>query len=146
MEQPIGLGRIWRIVHTGTTRGEKPQLSHKTSADLVQVLAHPNGWWRLTAQRLLVERGDRSVAPSLKQLLHTSADDRARLHALWTLDGLREADLATVQSALADSSPHVRSAAVRIAEPFLAREGSSIAAGVLALAADRSFEVRRQVA
>jgi mono/diheme cytochrome c family protein/glucose/arabinose dehydrogenase len=147
MEQPIGLGRIWRIVHTSTTRGEKPQLSHKSTTDLVQVLTHPNGWWRLTAQRLLVERGDHSVAPALKHLLATSADDRARLHALWTLDGLGEADLATVQTALADSSPHVRSAAVRIAEPFLAHDGnSSIQAAVLALGSDRSFEVRRQVA
>jgi len=57
MEQPIGLGRIWRVVHTSTRRGDRPQLSRKSATELVPVLAHPNGWWRITAQRLLVERG-----------------------------------------------------------------------------------------
>ncbi|MEO6528657.1 MAG: PVC-type heme-binding CxxCH protein, partial [Gemmatimonadaceae bacterium] len=76
MEQPIGLGRIWRVVHASTRRGERPQLSKRSSAELVPVLAHPNGWWRITAQRLLVERGDRSVAPALRQLARSSADDR----------------------------------------------------------------------
>src|SRR5690606_23582522 len=62
MEQPVGLGRIYRIVHESTKRDERPQLSEKSPAELVEYLSHPNGWWRITAQRLLVERGDRSVA------------------------------------------------------------------------------------
>ncbi len=37
--------------------------------------SNPKGWWRDTAQRLLVERGDASVAPALKTL----AGERARL-------------------------------------------------------------------
>src|SRR5215203_446576 len=87
LTQPIGLGRIWRVVHTSSTRGEKPQLSRRSAAELVPVLAHPNGWWRSTAQRLLVERGDRSVAASLKDRAERAPDWRTRLHALWTLDG-----------------------------------------------------------
>jgi mono/diheme cytochrome c family protein len=146
MEQPIGLGRIWRVVHTTTRRGERPQLSKKTPAELVGVLSHPNGWWRLTAQRLLVERGDHSVAPALRQLARTSADDRVRLHALWTLDGLGEADVATVQAALADASPHVRAAAIRISEPWLSQPSHPIEARVLALSTDRAPDVRRQLA
>ena len=46
-------GRIWRIVpenYTGKT--PKPQLSAATTADLVKLLAHPDDWWRTTAQRL----------------------------------------------------------------------------------------------
>jgi mono/diheme cytochrome c family protein len=146
MEQPIGLGRIWRVVHTTTKRGERPQLAHKNTADLVPVLGHPNGWWRLTAQRLLVERGDKSVAPALRTLARTSTDDRARLHALWTLDGLGEADVATVQAALGDASSHMRAAAIRIAEPWLAQPSHPIKARVLALTADRAPDVRRQLA
>jgi mono/diheme cytochrome c family protein/glucose/arabinose dehydrogenase len=146
MEQPVGLGRIWRVVHTTTKRGERPQLAHKSSAELVQLLAHPNGWWRTTAQRLLVERGDHSVAPALRQLARTNTDERARLHALWTLDGLGEADVATVTSALGDRSQYVRAAAIRIAEPWLAQPAHPIVARVLALASDRSPDVRRQLA
>ncbi|MEO6527446.1 MAG: c-type cytochrome, partial [Gemmatimonadaceae bacterium] len=111
----------------------------------VPVLAHPNGWWRITAQRLLVERGDRSVAPALRQLARSSADDRARLHALWTLDGLGEADVPTVQRALADSSAQVRAAAIRIAEPWLAQASHAMQERVLALASDRAPVVRRQL-
>ena len=55
---------------------------------LVAHLSHQNGWWRDTAQRLLVERGDTSAVPQLKRLAAQSPDWRTRLHALWTLDGL----------------------------------------------------------
>ena len=146
MEQPIGLGRIWRVVHTSTRRGERPQLSRKTAAELVPLLAHPNGWWRITAQQLLVERRARDVAPAVRELLRSSSDDRARLHALWTLDGLGESDTATVGRAFADPSAYVRAAAIRIAEPWLAQPGHPLHAGVLALSGDRAPAVRRQLA
>ena len=146
MEQPIGLGRIWRVVHGSTRRGERPRLSDKRPAELVPLLAHPNGWWRFEAQQLLVERGDRSVAPALRDLFRTSGDDRARLHALWTLDGLGAADEVTLRAALADSSAQVRAAAVRIAEPWLARGDVAMRDRVLALVTDRAPLVRRQLA
>ena len=38
-----------------------------TPAQLVAALSHPNGWWRDTAQQLLVERGDRAVVPALDE-------------------------------------------------------------------------------
>jgi mono/diheme cytochrome c family protein len=146
LEQPIGLGRIYRIVHTSTRRGEKPRLSRATPAELVGYLAHPNGWWRITAQRLLVERGERSVAPALRDMVRSSGDERARLHALWTLDGLGEADPPTITAALGDASPHVRAAAIRISEPWLARSDPALHAAVTRLAADRTPVVRRQLA
>jgi mono/diheme cytochrome c family protein len=43
---------------------------------------------RDTAQRLLVERGDRSIAPELVRLVDAGANPFARVHALWTLEGL----------------------------------------------------------
>ena len=86
--KPVNLGRIWRIVHDTTKRDQPPALSKAPAATLVKTLSHPNGWWRDKAQQLLVERGDATMAPQLKQLAMQSADWRARLHALWTLDGL----------------------------------------------------------
>jgi mono/diheme cytochrome c family protein len=74
------------------------------------------------------------------------ADERARLHALWSLEGLGEADATTLRSALRDPSPHVRAAAVRISEPFLARGGGPMEAAILALVEDTAPVVRRQVA
>jgi hypothetical protein len=41
----------------------------------------------VTAQRLLVERNAKSVVPALVKLTDNATDPRAKLHALWTLDG-----------------------------------------------------------
>ena len=60
----------------------------ETPAQLVRHLSDPNGWWRDTAQQLLVLKQDKSVVPALKQLARTSPDQLARIHALWTLEGL----------------------------------------------------------
>ena len=144
--EPTGLGRIYRVVHETTTRGERPALSAKTPAQLVPVLAHPNGWWRDTAQRLLVERGDTSVAPALASLVASAPDPRTRLHALWTLDGLGALDATVVQRALRDAAPEVRAAAIRVAEPWLAKPGDSLQAAVWRLATDRVPRVQWQLA
>ena len=146
LENGIGMGRIYRVVHTSTARGETPRLSRKAPAELVAELSHPNGWRRITAQRLIVERGDRAVAPALRELVRTSADERARLHGLWTLDGLGDADQPTVEIALSDRSPHVRSAAIRISEGWLGQPGHSVATIVTRMTDDSATAVRRQLA
>ena len=119
LEQPTGLGRIYRVVHDTTRRGPAPQLSKAPAADLVAALSHPNGWWRDTAQRLLVERGDSSIVPALTSLATTADDWKTRLHALWTLDGLDGLTPPLVVQALDDRSREVRMSAVRLAERFV---------------------------
>jgi mono/diheme cytochrome c family protein len=146
LEAPIRHGRIWRIVHDSTRRDRKPALSKATAGELLQALSHPNGWWRDTAQQLLVQRGDTSVAPRLKELALRAADWRTRLHALWTLDGLDAVDAAVVQQALADKSPDVRASALRLSERWLGRADEPIASAVLKLIDDASWTVRRQLA
>ena len=148
--EPTGLGRIYRVVHESTKRDARPALSGKTPAELVRTLAHPNGWWRDTAQRLLVERGDTSVAPALRTLVASAPDARTRLHALWTLDGIAALDVATIDKALADKAPELRAAAVRVAEPWLAKDGdveaTALQAAVWRLREDRAPRVRWQLA
>jgi mono/diheme cytochrome c family protein len=148
LQLPVARGRIWRVVYgTGASRrGPKPSLSSATPAARVATLAHPNGWWRDTAQRLLVERGDRSVAPSLDALARSASDWRTRLHALWTLDGLNAIEMPTIERALSDRSPDVRAAAVRIAERWLGGAVTPLTTRVLAMRGDSSWTVRRQLA
>ena len=146
LELPVNLGRIWRVVHESTKRDVKPSLTKETPEGLVKRLSHPNGWYRDTAQRLLVERGATSVAPTLKQLALTNPDYRTRLHALWTLDGLGEIDAATVEKALADKSVDVRASAVRLSERWLGEPASPLSAIVVKLGDDPNWMVRRQVA
>ena len=146
LEQPVKLGRIWRIVHDTTKPEAKPALSKAAPADLVKALSHPNGWWRDTAQRLLVERRPASAVPALRALAESAADWRARLHALWTLDGLDAIEPAMVIRALDDGSRDVRAAAVRLAERWLARPSDPLRAAVLKRLDDSDWAVRRQLA
>jgi mono/diheme cytochrome c family protein/glucose/arabinose dehydrogenase len=146
LEQPIGLGRIYRVVHETTRRDTSPALSGASPAQLAATLAHPNGWWRDTAQRLIVERRPASVIPALAELARSASDWRARLHALWTLDGIDAIEPATVARALDDASREVRVAAVRVAERWLVEPNHPLHAAVLKRVHDTDRAVRRQLA
>jgi len=146
LDRPSGHGRIFRIVHDTTRRDRTPALSKATPAQLVETLSHPNGWWRDTAQRLLVERGDRSMAKALTDKAEHAPDWRTRLHALWTLDGLDAIEPATVMRALNDSSREVRVSALQLSERWLAQPNHPIQAVVLKRADETDWAVRRQLA
>ena len=67
-------GRLWRIRPRNWRPNRPcPKLSRARSAELVKHLSDPNGWWRDTAQRLLVERNDISVIPALEKLTRQRA-------------------------------------------------------------------------
>jgi mono/diheme cytochrome c family protein/glucose/arabinose dehydrogenase len=146
LAQPVNRGRIWRLTHEATHRDRRPALSKETAAGLVAYLAHPNGWWRDTAQQLLVQRRDRTVVPALKELLRTAPDWRTKLHALGTLGGLGALDAPTLRPLFSDPSPDVRAWAIRWSEPWLAQPGQPLAAAALRLMDDPHWTVRRQLA
>lgn len=146
MELPVNLGRIWRLVHQTTQLDRKPAMSGQTPAQLVQYLSHPNGWWRDTAQQLIVQRGDKSVVPAVTQLARTAPDWRTKLHAMAVLGGLNALDEATVQAALTDKSADVRAWGLRWSEPWLKQPGHPLAAAALRLMNDTNWIVRRQLA
>jgi putative membrane-bound dehydrogenase-like protein len=58
-------GRIWRIVPAGHTPRAAPRLGASSTAELIALLEHPNGWHRDTAARLLHERNDPAATPAL---------------------------------------------------------------------------------
>jgi mono/diheme cytochrome c family protein len=142
----INNGRIYRVVHDSTKFDAKPKMIEETPAQLVAHLSHPNGWWRDTAQQLLVQRNDKSVVPALKNLALKSTDWRYRLQAMATLDGMDSIDAATVTAALGDKSPDVRAAAIRMSERWLREAGNPLQAAVIGKMNDPSWTVRRQLA
>jgi putative membrane-bound dehydrogenase-like protein len=146
LETPVGHGRIYRVVHESTRRAPKPALSRQSPARLAELLGHPNGWWRDTAQRLLVERGESSVVGALKKAASSAPEPSTRLHALWTLDGLDRIEPADVMRALADASRDVRVSAIRISERWLSQPDHPVQAAVQKAATDGDWAVRRQLA
>jgi mono/diheme cytochrome c family protein len=146
LEQPTARGRIYRVMHESTRRAPNPSLSAATATQLVQLLSHPNGWWRDTAQRLLVERNDASAVEPLKKLAASARQPRTRLHALWTLDGMGRLEAADVSSALRDASRDVRASAIRLSERWLREPNHPIHAAVLALTKDPDWAIREQLA
>jgi putative membrane-bound dehydrogenase-like protein len=111
-------GRIYRISpETPLPRPGTIRLGQASTGELVQRLASPNIWWRRTAQRLLVDRGGADAVPPLAALFASSQSAVARLHALWTLDGLQKLETPLIDKALADPEPGVRENAILLAEP-----------------------------
>src|SRR4029077_13459267 len=86
----------------------------------VKHLDDDNIWWRLTAQRLLVERQDKKAIKPLRKLARQAKSGPGRAHALWTLHGLKALDDGLIEEASKDTLAGVREQAIRLAEGRLA--------------------------
>src|SRR5262249_55471760 len=118
-------GRLWRLSWQAGAEPVHPapvRLGPTTSAELVKHLDHPNPWWRETAQRLLVERRDGTVAAALANLVRRGKSRQGRMHALYTLEGLGKLQSADALFALGDESDGVRVHALQLAERWLDKD------------------------
>ena len=115
------MGRIWRIRHKDHLPFmEKPQMLEETTEELVRHLQNPIGWWRDTAQKLILLREEREkVIPLLEGLFRFTQSPLPRMHALWTLDGMNALSPEIKKEALADRSPILRRSMVQMIEPYL---------------------------
>ncbi len=118
-------GRLYRISYKAAPAYTPLSLSKDRPDALVAALRNNNLFWRLTAQRLLVERGKTDVLPQLLALTKDQTRDElglspAAIHALWTLHGLAalngsNADaLRAATDALRHPDPAVRKTAVQV--------------------------------
>jgi len=141
-------GRLYRVVPvTGFKQRPTPKLGSATTAELVALLEHPNSWHRETAARLLYTRQDKVAIEPLAKLVTESKLPQGRLHALYSLDGLKALEEATIALAFDDPDPQVRKHAVRLAEPlFLSGTDDLLVSRLPALADDPDIEVRYQLA
>ena len=172
-------GRIWRLRYDGrpavtatdTNIGQAaipaiqptfaaPKMYSETPAQLVAHFAHPNGWWRDMAQRLLVLKQDKSVVPALQQMARSSEPPSrptaasaspaeanggggllARFHALWTLEGLGALDAPLVREGMKDKNPRMRVQAIRASETLYKAGDKSLADDYRALTKDADQDV-----
>lgn len=86
-------GRIYRVSWKDAPNYQAIALSRNNPQELIKALSSTNMFWRLQAQRLLVERGQKDVVPQLVALLKDQSLDETGInptviHAIRTLEGL----------------------------------------------------------
>ncbi|MCU7552538.1 c-type cytochrome [Chitinophagaceae bacterium LB-8] len=146
LDKNIGHGRIYRLVHDEFKPGPKPAMLQQSSSELVNYLAHANGWWRDNAQKELIIRGDRSVIPALQKMAKENTDHLARIHALWTLEGLHAMNHELLSLALKDNDARVRKTAILLAEEFLKKQDAGTLNLLSGLVNDPDADVQAQLA
>ncbi len=122
-------GRIYRVVWEKAQKPAITSLAKATTTQLVTALGSDNQFWRLTAQRLLVE-GKKTDATGPLKTTATNAGIAA-IHALWTLDGLGQLDDATHKAALLSADAKLRRNAVRALTTDKRGEGLFFSGGVV---------------
>jgi putative membrane-bound dehydrogenase-like protein len=118
-------GRIYRIEYKGAEEFKTKSLSIDKPKVLLEALQSDNLFWRLAAQRLLVEGGHKELTPQLLELVADISVDPIgingpAINALWTLQGLKlinsgeEKVFKGVVAALKHPSAGVRKAAIQV--------------------------------
>lgn len=135
-------GRIWKVTYEGMAPDRRqPRMYRESAAGLVKHLAHPNGWWRDTAQKLLVLRGDTSVVPALTSMARSGDGRLARIHALWTLEGLGALEAPLVRELMKSPDPQIRIQAIRASETLHKKAAPSFAGDYRAMLQDAEPDV-----
>lgn len=118
-------GRIYRLVAKGAAAYKPQDLSKADTAALVASLANDNLFWRMTAQRKLVQEKRLDAVPALRKILLAPPKldaiglDVQSIHAIWTLQGLGQftmadkTNVAAIERALQHPSPATRKNAVK---------------------------------
>jgi len=115
-ENPLrdhGRGRIYRVVWNQARPPTLRSLHGADTTQLIQALGHDTQFWRLTAQRLLVEGHKTDAAAMLRKAVLANNGHIGAIHALWTLHGLGQLDPATHKTALTANDPALRRNAIR---------------------------------
>lgn len=135
-------GRIYRVTYKGGEPSKSFDLKDADSKTLLKALKSDNLFWRLTAQRIIVETQNKDVLGGLYEIIAAKKLDEIGLNApainaLWALEGLgvlkgdNDAASAAVIKALTHSSAAVRKNALRILPRTSESLGAILAADLL---------------
>lgn len=148
-------GRIYRIVPNAdpvVTHPKEEWLTTESRKDpktLVDRLESSNGWWRDTAQRLLLHSSHTPESSQLIQnLLHHDLPSvrTQAMHTLALLSPEQQKIQQDLIQAISDENPEVRRQAIRLLEPSIQASPTLIIPQLTNLAADPDISVRHQLA
>jgi mono/diheme cytochrome c family protein len=143
LDKVVGLGRIWRLSHQDLERDKtQPRMYDESSAELLEHLRHPNGWWRDMAQQVLVQRKDKSVATALVNLVQNSDNILTKFHALWALEGIGTLESSLVKTLMKDENPRMRIMALWVSETLYKAGDKSFEEHYLRMMSDKDTGVK----
>lgn len=108
---PLNAGRIYKVMPENI-KLTPVILSAGDTALLLKALDNPNGWVRDKAQQLIIDHHYTSLAASLRRRLQADTGLYGRIHALWTLEGLGQLQLADLQILLQKQQPYLQAQAL----------------------------------
>ena len=114
-------GRIYRLTHPAVPRVPAADMNRLDAKALARECGSPFFWRRQTAQRLLVELGDKSVTPMLRELL-ADTNPPTIITALRTLDQLGALSPSDVQPFINHGDPTVRIHALQLGDASFAKD------------------------
>lgn len=111
-------GRLYRVSYKNAPAYKPMSLSMNDANALLAALKSDNMFWRMHAQRMLIERGQKDVVPQLIDMTKDQSVDAiginaTAIHSLWTLKGLNALDDATLATALKHPLGEVRKNALK---------------------------------
>ena len=134
--------RVWRVRHESQGTPAVPNLQEADEAALMSHLGSPVQFAARGAWHEIVDRRAKGLALALRQrVLDSERPVRERLLALWSLEGLRLADLELTVRLLRDREPALRRTAVRALAASGADAGTLLALGP-SLAGEQDTETR----
>jgi putative membrane-bound dehydrogenase-like protein len=135
-------GRVYRVAYKDAPKLPRPDVDKMSGADLVEVLQHPNVWYRIEARRRLAELHSADAIPLLKKAVAASKS----AEPLWGLHSAGGFDEAFALECLKHPSEDVRAWAIRLVGDTR-KVGSEFAAALVTVAMnDPSPAVRNQLA
>jgi putative membrane-bound dehydrogenase-like protein len=138
-------GRVYRVRSEGSYQFPNLDLRDASTQELAILLRDERRWYRDTARRLINQRQDKSILPTLQNWLRNETGQTA-LEALWAINLLRGFESKERQIALSHTNPHVRKWAIRlIADDYEATDKEYLLLANAA-ASDPNIEVRQQLA
>ncbi|MBO9611268.1 MAG: HEAT repeat domain-containing protein [Dyadobacter sp.] len=141
-------GRIWRIRHVSQQPRQVANFYEVKTEDLPGYLTSPSLWEKRAAWHQITDRPAAETSKLASQLIDIASkesnDPVSRIHALWSLEGIRHYDAALLNTLLKANSSDIRREAIRSLNSF-GLKSSEIADAVAALIEDPNPAVRSQV-
>lgn len=141
-------GRIWRIRHISQKPRAITNFYEVKTKDLVGYLKSPSLWAKRAAWHQITDRPLSETKALAQNLITLAADEKqdevTRIHALWSLEGIKHYDAGLITSLLQTSLHHLRRETVRSLTSF-SLQPKEVSAVLSEMIEDKNPAVRSQV-